>query len=330
MEGVKSTAEGQVQELQQQLQSLRVANESLTNQVQALLAAQPVAPVNPVPQQPVVQQNLGGTQSVTLKPPKPKPYKGQPNLEGWLFTMRKYLTVLGVTSDALAVEYASACLEGPAVDWWRMLEEDARNNRARLPTNWAEFETAIKARFIRSTEEEFSRAKINTMKQTGSVRGFNESFTKTALKCRTMDERTMLDLYVNALKPDTRDFVFKEDPQDLKEAQRLAERFDNRRYQQRQFQRDDRSYNRSRNNNNQSDPMEVDHSRMNSASGTGRGRGRGHGQNGNTRSVRKCYACGEPGHIARDCKKQGKSHKKQPKVNAAQGTESASSSDSEN
>jgi hypothetical protein len=214
-----------------------------------------------------------------------------------------------------------------------MLEADSRNGIGQLPTTWQEFETAIKRRFVRSTEEEFARAKINSMKQTGTVKGYCEAFTKTALKCRSMDERTKMDLFINGLKPETRDFVFKEDPADLKEAERLAERFDNRRFQQRQFQKDDRSYNKSRNNGHQNDPMEVDHSRMNSASGSGKSRGRGRGrgqQNGGTRSVRKCYACGEPGHIARDCKKQGKSHKKQPKVNAAHGTESASSSESEN
>jgi hypothetical protein len=284
----------QMQNMQLEMNNLRAQNQTLQNAVHLAAAAQ----------QP--------PQSAKGKPLKPRKYAGRGDLDAWLFSIKQYCQVAGITDDTNAVAFAGTCLEGPALDWWRILNEETPQN---VPQNPTAFTSAIKARFVRTSEEEFAASRLFKFKQRGSLRNYVESFQRVAIKCTFMDPKTKLHLFLNGLKREIHDEVYRQDPRTVEDAMRMAERYDNRDYMRREPR-------------DRSTPMEVD-------TMSGRRDGR---TGGNERFVRKCYVCGEPGHLARECRKrnkgkdqskgkpQGKPHgKPKPRINVAEGSESDSS-----
>lgn len=325
--------EQQLEQLQLSNQALQLQNAELQQQLTAAQqAAQQVAQHAPQ----VAQLPVGG-----LKPPKPGLYSGGRDVANWLFSLEQYFAAAGINHDAARVAYAGTCFDGAARDWWRVRHEAVVTDpqAVPLPQTWQELKTQLQGRFTRITEEEFARASLKRLRQVRGVRKYVVDFNTMVLKIPSMDERSKLDQFLSGLKEAVRRHVRQQRPVALEAAMRLAEEFETGELQDRLLEREygrrvrDRDFypNQSGQRGNQAEKavaMEVDNAKMQQGAQGGSAKPKGKQGKGkfaqNKRTVRKCYNCGEPGHLIAECPKP-KQQQRAGRANAAQGSETDNS-----
>jgi Retrotransposon gag protein/Zinc knuckle len=282
-----------------------------------------------------VPTSVPQSSGLKVKPPKPGSYSGGRDAANWLFTVERFFDAVQLTTDVERLTYVGTILTGAAQSWWRYLYQRASEGHAdEIPQSWQQFRTALLGRFSRTSEEEFARARMKGFKQKKSVRAYNMVFNELALQAASMDELTKVGLYLDGLKEVVRRWVRRLRPQTLVTAMQLAEEFETGEIQDaatrgRKFERE------------QPTPMDVDAltaalQQLQGKQATTAQQQQGDKQNERPRFVRKCYACGKPGHIARECKNprpdwrayrqnHGRPGKGKPRVAAAVGSATASS-----
>lgn len=190
----------------------------------------------------------------------------------WLFEaeakVRHY-----AASDVEAMRVSASYFRGSALNWWRVLAE-----RRRLPATWEEFVGGVKQQFLPSDYARRARDELSALKQVRSVSEYVSEFRNALLACEDVLEAEAFDRFRRGLKAKIAYEVLRMDPPGLEEAIVLALKADDAmRGQWPQLpSRNARTYARPV-------PMEIG--------------------NLSARSV-KCYACGEEGHIRRNCPKK--------------------------
>jgi Retrotransposon gag protein/Zinc knuckle len=236
------------------------------------------------------------------KPPKPEVFRGKKGVATWLYTVEKYFNALHVNNDASRLEYVVTLLQGPAANWWRMLEDQTNRGGPELPSTWEEFKDAAITQFQPLAEERSARLKLERMSQTGSDHDYVKTFSDTVLLIPAMDEGTRLQFFEHGLKPGVKKWVRQQRPSTLLEAMSYAEEYDASDFQdkaldralQRQFQPSTKPT-----CHDGATPMELGY-----ASGQPRSRTKTapSGQNGLSRKVVTCWKCGKPGHRKFECR----------------------------
>jgi len=238
---------------------------------------------------------------VVVKPPKPEAFRGKKGVATWLYTVEKYFIALHLEEDARRLEYVVTLLQGPAANWWRMLEDQHNRGGPDLPSTWEEFKEAAITQFQPLAEERSARLKLERMSQTGSVHDYVDAFSNTVLLVPSMDEGTRLQFFERGLKPGVKKWVRQQRPSTLLEAMSYAEEYDASDFQDRALDRAlQRRFQPSMKPAPRHDgatPMELGHAttddrkpRVNPA------------QNGSSRKVITCWKCGKPGHRKFECR----------------------------
>jgi len=236
-----------------------------------------------------------------VKPPKPEVFRGKKGVATWLYTVEKYFTALHLYDDACRLEYVVTLLQGPAANWWRMLEDSSNRGGPELPCTWEEFKEAAIAQFQPLAEERSARLKLERLTQTHSVHDYVDAFSNTVLLVPTMDEGTRLQFFERGLKPGVKKWVRQQRPSTLLEAMSYAEEYDASDFQDRALDRAlQRRFQPSMKPTPRHDgatPMELGHAttderkpRVNNT------------QNGTSRKVITCWKCGKPGHRKFECR----------------------------
>lgn len=235
-----------------------------------------------------------------VKPPKPEIFRGKKGVATWLYTVEKYFTALHINDDASRLEYVVTLLQGPAANWWRMLEDQCNRGGPELPSTWEQFKEATISQFQPLAEERSARLKLERMSQTGSVHDYVDAFSNTVLLIPSMDEGTRLQFFERGLKPGVKKWVRQQRPTTLLEAMSYAEEYDASDFQ-------DRALNRALERRFQPPskptrhdgptPMELGHA----TTGTRRPRAN-ITQSEPTRKVITCWKCGKPGHRKFECR----------------------------
>jgi Retrotransposon gag protein/Zinc knuckle len=235
-----------------------------------------------------------------VKPPKPEIFRGKKGVATWLYTVEKYFTALHINDDASRLEYVVTLLQGPAANWWRMLEDQYNRGGPELPSTWEEFKEATISQFQPLAEERAARLKLERMSQTGSVHDYVDAFSSTVLLIPTMDEGTRLQFFEHGLKPGVKRWVRQQRPTTLLEAMSYAEEYDASDFQDRAL---DRALQRrfqpsiKPTRHDGATPMELGHAttraRKPQAHTT---------QSEQSRKVITCWKCGKPGHRKFECR----------------------------
>lgn len=220
-------------------------------------------------------QRLTGSLSFNRgpKPNKPTNFSGEDkertNADAWIFAMQNWLTLSNadLTSSASA-HLAASFLTLDAATWWRSLP-----NR---PNNFSDFASVFLERFRPFNHEKQARAELDSLRQKRSVREYANEFLTIVMRITDMSENDKLHRFMSGLKAAHRKDVELREPKTLQEAIRLADRADSvmtfTPYQ----------HGPTPDSTNEAIPMDLNV----------------------MRPARKCYACGQPGHLARNCTKK--------------------------
>lgn len=172
---VQAQVQQQLQELQQQIQQQQYA-------IADAAAAAAAAPRRPVPRIANAAPYTGAT----------------PPLDEWLAVVVNHFAFYALVSDAQRIHYASALLQGPALDWY------LRPGAEGAPTTWALFEEGLRARFQPVTTADAAREKLKYLVQgKHSVTSYVATFRRhIASLLGTMDAGSQLYAFRSGLNRD--------------------------------------------------------------------------------------------------------------------------------
>jgi hypothetical protein len=187
-------------ELQQELIRMRTLqrnNEGVVHGLQAQLAALVPLPVHAA----IGPAAAAPVRMMTAKPPVIHTYDGSKNLDEWLLLLRQQERWYAMVADADRLRLAAAYLAGPALAW---LESDITV----VGGTWVAFEAALRARFQPITSAETARAKMITLVQgSSSVHEYVSSFNTLLAALPNQDAETTLHHFLRGLKPHTREMI---------------------------------------------------------------------------------------------------------------------------
>ena len=127
----------------------------------------------------------------------PPAFEGQASaIDEWLAGMRQQFRWYGaaMSADEDRLRFASTYLKGPALDWWEHLDAS--------PTSWADFETALRARFQPVTSAESTRSKLLALSQgRSSVHDYISTFRRLVVAVPDMSEADRLFQFTRGLAP---------------------------------------------------------------------------------------------------------------------------------
>jgi Retrotransposon gag protein/Zinc knuckle len=150
--------------------------------------------------------------------------RGARGVDGWLRELRKQFAWYGTAMEGEAerVRFASAHLSDVALDWWESIEGQTR------PSTWAEFETALAARFQPANSADTARQALDALRQGPKqpVHEYTAEFRRLLLAIPKMEEGDRVYRFVSGLQPRLAGLVRMQAPATLAEAIEKAARVD--------------------------------------------------------------------------------------------------------
>jgi Retrotransposon gag protein/Zinc knuckle len=232
-----------------------------------------------------------------VKPPKPSIYKGERDVLQWVFRTERYFESTGIVLGKEQVQFASTLLDGVAANWLRcMLAEPGTS----MPTSWIVFKEALIKQFQPLADEEDARQKLMRLTQRKSVRQYVQLFMDTALRLPDMHVKDKIFRFKEGLTLQCREWVTRARPDTLLEAMEAAEEWEQIHLGERS--RDSTAKFRAKQSRVESmgEPMQLGSSSVKSGGKKSSNTAEVKTERPNT--VRKCFKCGKPGHIARECR----------------------------
>ena len=147
-------------------------------------------------------QNNAAERESKLKVEPPKIFTGKgKELANFLFTLRAYLDVKGITSDTKRVQYAATRLDGDALVWWRTM--DAIGTFAAEGSTFEDWCEALSTQFRTIDHELKLHKKLHELKQFKSVQAYTSLFCAFVLELNlhsTLSDATLKFQYMEGLK----------------------------------------------------------------------------------------------------------------------------------
>ena len=260
--------------------------------------------------QPRQPTNSGGS---TGKPSKPDLYYGDRNkLNNWLLQFSLYFRYTDDVDDDDQVVFAATFMRGKTLSWintdlQKYLDGEANTETKRWIEDFSLFKERIKRTFGPANEEATAQSVIQRLLQTKSAADYTVTFQHFAAST-SWDQSALMSMYKRGLKDNVQDELMRygghvstisrlmEVSIELDEM--LHQRGLDKALRGRNTGRVAWVSNRGRRDSwgqdMRGDPMELDVLQPKS-----KGTSRDSGQ-------RKCYSCGKPGHIARNCRSKDK------------------------
>ena len=168
-------------------------------------------------------ENLSRAKEFNLKLPTPKLWEGdEGTLVDWLFKMELYLAAKGCLYEEVAVSYAAAMLDGPALTFWISYSSRFGPGSALEVVNFQGFKNVLLTHFQPQDKEEAAREKLRSLRQEFSVKSYCDRFSKLMIDLPRRHERDSVADFVQGLKTDIRVLVNINRPASLEMAMQLA------------------------------------------------------------------------------------------------------------
>jgi Ty3 transposon capsid-like protein/Zinc knuckle len=237
-----------------------------------------------------------------IKIPAPSKYGGRRDadkIRAWLYEFNNYATFHAL-NDAQKLAMVPYYLEGAASTWWI-----SARNLLNPPRSWQEAEERLKKEFQPANHIKNLNAQILTIRQTTSVAAYSQAFHSILVNLPDFPESLALQIYIAGLKPDTRTAVDMQNPADIAEAEQLANRFDEIRFNTKTHLDTKKptprpqNYPTPRYNTASNQP-----NRLNKLTDAERQR---------LRSIGACFKCRQTGHLAINCPLRQNDQPQQPR-----------------
>ena len=246
------------------------------------------------------QAPVANPPAIRFKPDQPANYSGNrsESLTSWLFQMERYFQLCEIPGET-HVAFASTFLKNHAVIWWQTICEQLENQPE--DDHWRLFREGLQAQFEPVNATKTARARLDQLKQKTSVLMYNTEFRQLILQLPNMHEEDRIHAYLKGLKPHVAQQVAMHQPNNLLEAQNLADTSDLIQFPFRpRTQHQERRP--ARYDNHGPAPMDLD--AIGKLTDTERER---LCKNGG------CFGCCKTGHLACDCPLTNQQH---PRINA--------------
>lgn len=259
------------------------------------------------------------------KPSKPDLYYGERNkLNSWLLQMDLYFRLtVSTIQEKDKVPLAATFMRGKALNWinsdlQKYLDGDADEDIKKWMEKYSLFKKKIQLIFGPANEEANAESIIQRLKQTKSAADYATSFQHYAAMTNWNDEAQM-SMFKRGLRDNVQDELmrYSGEIEDLGELMKASIELDDKLHQrsiERRENQGGRFTGRSTwgsgsrgnrepwGNDMRGDPMELDVLKPQDRGG------------GERTAPRKCYTCGKPGHIARNCRSKNMVHRPQLNV----------------
>lgn len=160
------------------------------------------------------------SRSTQLRVPKPDTYDGKGNIRSWVWTVEQYFAITNVYDDKHRTQYVVNLLRGNAATWMRSMVGNSN-----LPS-WTELRDAMIETFAPISEVDVARDKLAQLTQKTSVPVYVKEFRRHLLLIPNLPEDEQIDKFVRGLKLNIAREIRLRDPQTLKDAIIMAERYD--------------------------------------------------------------------------------------------------------
>ena len=225
----------------------------------------------------------------TYKIREPQTFKGG-DVRGWISHIEKYLRLGGVDKKDRVV-LASYYLEGPVAKWW------LQYTRREADMDWEEFTQLLKERYDDNNEFE-KRKRFLDLRQTGTLKDYTDAFMDLMSEISDISEEDLVVRYVKGLKPKTSLEIELKNPQTLNEAMRMAVVLESKFVSN----RSDTDQRNSTKNTPIKSPIKKEERSPFPTTPF---------KNDSIRKqlkfetpIKKCFKCGNPDHLAKDCPKK--------------------------
>ena len=166
-----------------------------------------------------------------LKTAPPKEYSHRNNIgpSKWLFQMEMYFEYASIP-EGEKVRHAMIQLKDAAEAWWRSHIQETSDSQG-LPTAdrmtaWADFSTRLKVAFTPVPEEKLARNRLYSLRQTGSVQMYTQSFRELTFILPDLSRKESMQLYERGLQSRILNEIYLKEPVNVDEMIQLAERVD--------------------------------------------------------------------------------------------------------
>ena len=232
-----------------------------------------------------------------VKPPAPAKFSGLskgPRVLEWTHQAETYLRAAGLESFETGVWHISIYFEEEVAMWWRLHCQKIKDGKADPVPDWATLKQLLIKHFTEVNRETAVRDEYTSLEQKGPVRDYISKFRSLVVELPDETEAQQLYQFIKGLKPDVALHTSGAHPATLERAMEMAASVDSAR--RRNQGRGSRSYSapvgdiRTEHHDSQPTPMEVGAVAVLTEAEK-------------TRCIRDglCFICKKPDHPARKC-----------------------------